>query len=171
MKKLFLLLSLFSMALTSCEKTENEDETYDCPDFEGGDFEHEISGCWQIVDWYSETPIVYSEGEEPTTDLYSKWDGCFKESILVLSDNHSSKMIYMGPRFNKSCISYIPGQVFWHDPWTIGFNETDEFLVFFQSEDEYISSKIIELTDTRLVINNPFVITDRSSGLLVFERP
>lgn len=172
MKKLILLFSLFSIAFVSCKKSDTEETPFDCPELAGGSFEHKIVGCWQLVDWYTVAPIVPEEGEEAITDWYSYWDGCYKTSVLLLSDNHSSNMIYQGPRDNPNCWpSPFPGQFFTHDPWTIGFNETDEFLVFFQGAGVETASRIIELTDTRLVIDNPIVITGEHHGFLVFERP
>ena len=62
-----------------------------------------LVGSWLLVDWFDVVPRDINDDGLASTDLYSQWDGCNKNSLLVLNADGSSELFYLGPNNNPNC--------------------------------------------------------------------
>lgn len=138
MKKLLLILLMVSF-FWSCGNDDDRKET-----------EANIVASWKLVDWYDTEPRDINNDGNASTDLYSQWNGCFKQSTLVLYDDGSARKVYTGPNNNSKCPpDFQTGDFHTTEPWEI--SETEQTLTFFG--DDYLDVyEIMEMTSTELIL-------------------
>lgn len=164
-----LALMFFSCLLMSCNQDGHSvDKNQENP-------EEVLVGIWKLVDWYNEVPIDINGNGDETTDLFSQWDGCRKQSLLVLSEDGTTEIVYIGENDNPKCPSgFETNDSYSIEPWS--YDEQDQSLIF--TGDDYIDSySIIELSDHTLVLDGSgfitccdFNIDYYTGGFLKFER-
>ncbi|NER11788.1 Lipocalin-like domain-containing protein [Muriicola jejuensis] len=128
----FLLIVVF---LNSCSNTTNTDQD-------------EIFGSWKLIAWYDDNPIDINQDGQASTDLFSQWNGCKKQSILVLENDYSGRIIYTGPGDNDKCPpGFQTGNIFNTEPWKL-----ENGVLVFIGDDYFDSYEIITLNKNTLVL-------------------
>jgi hypothetical protein len=141
MKKAVILCFLFSMAFFS---------------FNGQNIEDRLMGNWRLVGWYDDIPRDINKDGDTSVDLFSQWQGCKKQSTLILSEDHNGKVIYNGEINNPKCPpDFKKGSFFTTGPWEI----TDGNKLGFTGDDYYDTYEIIELNSDSLVLKGSGFMT------------
>lgn len=156
MKRL-MLIPLLAIMLFSCNNEEASNQT----------IEESIIGSWKLVDWYDDVPRDINNDGQASTDLYSQWNGCKKQSIFILSSDHTGKIVYIGDNNNPNCpngfesnSSYFPTH-----PWEI--NEEDLSLVF-MGDDFNDVYDIVELNSNTLILRRSGFFTCCNADISYF---
>lgn len=152
--------------------------TFGCQDDdEANNQNNEISiiGNWKLIDWFNDTPEDINNDGEESTDLFSQWNGCKKQSTLILSSNNTGKIVYNGENENPKCPSGFETDDFFSiEPWE--FDELNQ--TFTLIGDDYLDSyDVIELSTETLILEGARFFTCCDSeisyytgGYLEFER-
>lgn len=134
-----------------------------------------IIGNWKLIDWYDETPKDINNNGEESTDLFSQWNGCKKQSTLILSKDNTGRIVYNGENKNTKCPpGFETNDFFPTEPWK--FDERIQ--TFTLIGDDYLDSyEVIELTTETLILKGAgfFTCCDPeisyyTGGYLKFER-
>jgi len=150
--------------LFSCNNDDNESNS-----------DIEIIGDWKLVGWYDDTPKDINNDGQESTDLFSQWDGCKKQSTLILSNDNTGKIVYNGGIENTRCpTGFETGDFFTTEPWKFDkINQT-----FTLIGDDYLDSyEVIELSSGTLILKGAGFFTCCDSnisyytdGYLKFEK-
>lgn len=126
-----------------------------CFGLQGQSVKDQLSGQWKLTGWYDDVPRDINSDGKSTTDLFSQWQGCKKQSILVLNNDGSGSIIYTGPYDNPKCPSdFQSGSSFNVPPWDV-----DNRTLIFSGSDHDEIYEIIELTATKLVLKGSGFMT------------
>ena len=140
MKNIYLTLIVISLVF-GCK---NEDESIVQPQ------EVTIVGNWKLIEWFDDVPRDINNDGQSSTDLMSQWNGCKKQSTLVLSSDHTGKIIYNGENNNPRCPpGFETNDFFTTDPWEI--DDLNQELTLIGS-DYFDSYEIVELTSESLIL-------------------
>lgn len=127
---------LFLLVLNGCSNNSNTAEV-------------EIFGSWKLIDWYNDNPMDLNQDGQVSTDLFSQWDGCKKQSILVLERDFSGRIVYTGAQDNLNCPpGFQSGDFFNTEPWKL-----DDGVLTFIGDDYFDSYDIITLNRNTLVLS------------------
>lgn len=169
--KFICLLLISGIVLTlGCTKTvvqlENVDEN-DPPSFgERPDPEdldrsmaNSIYGLWKLDDWYDDMPKDINRDGQKSTDLFSQWNGCFKQSELVLSTDPSGKIVYVGMGNNPKCQPGFEHGDFHNTQYWELIEENGIKYLRFIGDDTLDQYEIIELNSTTLILKGAGFLT------------
>jgi len=149
-KKSIIICLIFSIAFLSTKKQE---------------IDTRLIGNWKLVDWYDDIPRDINNDGNLSTDLFSQWNGCKKQSTLILLEDHSGKIIYTGKINNPKCpTDYSSGSFFTTESWEI----TDENSLRFIGDDYYDTYEIIELNSNFLILKGSGFMTCCDSDISYF---
>jgi len=110
--------------------------------------QEEIFGSWKLIDWFDDKPIDINKDGQASTDLFSQWDGCKKQSILIMDKDFSGRIVYTGPQDNIKCPpGFQTGDVFDTEPWTF-----ENGVLTFIGDDYFDSYEIITLSSSTLIL-------------------
>ena len=127
---LFILLVLYS-----CSSNTNTDQA-------------EIFGSWKLVYWFADNPIDINQNGQASTDLFSQWNGCKKQSILVMENDFSGRIVYTGAGDNVKCPpGFQTGDEFITEPWKL-----ENGVLTFIGDDYLDSYEVITLNRNTLVL-------------------
>lgn len=134
-----------------------------------------IFGSWKLIDWYDEDPRDINQDGNASTDLFSQWNGCKKEGVLILEKDFTGKIVYLGKNENPKCPpGFSTNDSFALEPWEID----KEGKYFTLNGDDYSDSyEIIDLTHDMLILKGSgfFTCCDPAisyytGGFLKFQR-
>ncbi len=158
-----LLLIIILIFLFSCNDDDNSVPTVS------------IIGNWKLIDWYDDTPQDINNDGQASTNLFSQWNGCKKQSKLVLTSDNLGKIIYTGESNNPKCPNgFEANDFFTTETWrTDDLNQN-----FILIGDDYLDTYgIIELTLETLILKGSGFFTCCDSeisyytgGYLKFEK-
>jgi len=149
-KKTIIICLTFSLTFLAYQKQTIEDR---------------LIGNWKLVGWYDDIPRDIDKDGNQSTDLFSQWDGCKKQSVLILSEDHTGKIIYTGKINNPKCPpDFKKGSFFTTEPWEL----TEENKLEFIGDDYYDSYEIIELNSNILILKGSSFITCCDSSISYF---
>ncbi|WP_299442397.1 lipocalin family protein [uncultured Aquimarina sp.] len=165
MKRTFLIIVLivFTFGCKNDDESDNQNN------------EISIIGNWKLIDWYDDTPKDINNDGEESTDLFSQWNGCRKQSTLILSNDNTGKIVYNGGNNNPKCPpGFDTDDFFPTHPWTFDeLNQTFTLMAYDYSD----SYEIIELSSEILILKGSGFFTCCDSeisyytgGYLKFER-
>lgn len=157
---------LLTLLMISCESDDKPaDETASLS----------LEGNWILTGWYDTEPRDINNDGVVSTDLYSQWNGCKKHSKLILNEDGTGEIIYIGPDNNPNCPeNFQTNDSFGSGPWEVD----DPPIIFSLIGDDFVDSYIIEsLTENELILQGSGFMTccDESisyftGGFLQFER-
>jgi hypothetical protein len=150
--KYFFATIAAAFALTGCSDPDNNSFTP----------EQLLVGRWKLETWYSDTPVDIDNDGTASTDLYSQWDGCYKNSEIKFNADMSTTITYTGPENNPSCPPGLIATDNWAGlPWYVepATADSPNGTIVFTGSDYLESYPIVRLTDTDLII--------KGAGLLV----
>lgn len=132
-----------------------------------------MTGGWRLIDWYDVIPRDINNDGTASVDLFSQWNGCWKQSILELNDNQAGKIFYTGEPNNPRCPPNLETYDFANiPPWDVNNNYLE-----FIGDDFIDIYEIIELSSDLLVLKGSgfWTCCDASisyftGGYLKFER-
>lgn len=137
--------------------------------------DNNIIGSWKLVAWYDDIPRDLNDDGNYSRDLYAQWDGCKKQSKMVLYENQTGEIIYLGANNNPNCPpGFETNDLFSSGDWSVD----DPPIIFTLIGDDYEDPyQIIELSETTLVLAGAGFITCcdpaisyYTGGYLEFER-
>ena len=141
MKKTIIICLIFLLTFVSFKKQNTEEKLF---------------GSWELVGWYDEIPRDINKDGNQSTDLFTQWDGCKKQSVLILSEDYTSKVIYTGEINNPKCPpNFKKGSFLSTANWEI----TDENILKFIEDDYLDTYEIIELDSNILVLKGSSFMT------------
>lgn len=137
--------------------------------------EFTIIGNWKLIDWYDDAPKDINNDGQESTDLFSQWGGCKKQSTLILSNDNSGKIVYNGNSNNPKCPpEFETNDFFTTEPWE--FDQTNQLFTLIGDDYDDVY-EIIELTSEFLILKGSGFFTCCDSeisyytgGYLKFER-
>lgn len=156
MKKVLLLIIL-TLSVFGCKSDDTNNQ----------DFETLIIGSWELVDWYDDIPRdINSDGVE-STNLFDQWDACKKQSVMVLMEDNTGKLVYMGENNNPTC----PPGFETGDSFTLELWEIDEVAqTFTLIGDDYIDVyEIVELTSNSLILEGAGFYTCCNAAISYYQ--
>ena len=131
----------------------------------GQNKEAPLLGSWELIGWYDDIPRDINSDGNPSTDLFSQWEGCKKESILVLNKDGSGSIIYTGPNDNPKCPpGFQSGSRFNIPPW-----KAEERNLILSGSDHDEIYQIVELTASELVLKGSGIMTCCDPGISWFN--
>jgi len=140
MKKMIMIVFLLTVVF-SCG---NDDESND------QDLNESIIGNWKLVEWYDDIPRDINNDGNATTDLFSQWDGCKKQSTLVLFEDNTGRIVYNGENNNPRCPSgFETNDFFTIEPWELDESNNKFILAGDDTIDEY---EIVTLNSETLIL-------------------
>jgi hypothetical protein len=165
MKRTFLIIVMIAFTF-GCQ---NDDE----PNNQNNEIS--IIGNWKLIDWYDDTPKDINNDGEESTDLFSQWNGCKKQSTLILLNDNTGKIVYNGENDNPKCPpGFETDDFFSTEPWE--FDELNQTFTLI-GDDYFDSYVIIELSAETLILEGARFYTCCDSeisyytnGYLKFER-
>ena len=130
--------------------------TLTCLICKGQTVEDQLIGSWRLVGWYDDIPRDINKDGDRSVDLFSQWQGCKKQSTLILSEDHSGKVIYNGEINNPKCPPHFKkGSFFATESWVLN----DEINLVFTGNDYDDIYEIIELNSKSLVLRGSGFMT------------
>lgn len=165
MKKVLFLFLIMGLLL-SCESDDDNIIVSDPPS---------LVGSWILTEWYDTEPRDIDNDGIESTNLLEQWDGCNKYSKMILYENGSGELIYIGPNDNPNC----PEGLQTNESYSAGPWETESPPVIFTLiGDDFVDPYyIVELSETSLILQGSGFLTccDESissftGGFLKFER-
>lgn len=115
-----------------------------------------LFGHWELVGWYDDVARDINKDGHSSVDLFSQWHGCKKQSTLVLSEDHSGRIVYTGAPNNPKCPpDFKNGNFFSTDPWEL----MEGNILRFIGEDYDDIYGIVELNVDSLILKGSQIIT------------
>jgi len=116
-----------------------------------------ITGTWLLTEWYDDVPRDINNDGVASNDLLAQWNGCKKYSKLVLNENGTGEIIYIGPSDNPNCPDgFKTNDSFGSGPWEVD----DPPYIFSLIGDDFVDSYIIEsLTEQELILQGSGFMT------------
>jgi hypothetical protein len=115
-----------------------------------------LLGQWKLMGWYDEVPRDINRDGKSSMDLLSQWQGCKKQSILVLAEDHSGKIIYTGGPNNLKCPpNFKNGDFFSTGSWAL----TDGGSLRILNDDYEDIYEIVELDAHSLILKGSGLMT------------
>ncbi|MFL9844388.1 hypothetical protein [Flavobacterium rhizosphaerae] len=159
MKKIFSLLIL-SFLFMGCNNDDTKKQEY-------GNHPSMLVGQWKLVGWYSDEPLDINNDGEASTNLYSQWNGCNKNNILVLNADGTSQMMVLGNPENSDCIIFHDNYEYL--PWyTENINDPAFFTLTFMGDDYNITNQIVQMSGTLLTLKDSGFLTCCDPGISNF---
>ena len=124
--------------------------------FKKQNLEDKLLGNWKLVGWYDDISRDINKDGKKSIDLFSQWDGCKKQSTLILLDDNSGKIVYNGKINNPKCpTNFKKGSFFNIKFW----EATEENKLEFFGDDYLDSYEIIKLRSNILVLKGSGFMT------------
>ncbi len=116
-----------------------------------------IVGTWRLIAWYDDIPRDLNDDGNYSRDLLNQWNGCKKHSAMVLNENRTGEIIYVGTNNNPNCPPGLQTNDFFATgTWTVDEPPVIFTLIGDDYEDPY---EIVELSDTTLILAGSAFIT------------